>query len=204
MISKLRAAISRQLSHPTGVGGRVIAALMNRANRELNRRAVDLLDVGRSAHALDLGFGGGLALPLLLERAAHVTAVDRAQDMVAATAARHADDIAAGRLTAEAGDVYALPLADDSVDRILTVNTVYFWRDLGAALGELRRVMRPGARLVIGIRNGVVMDRVDRDIFTIRAPTDLAVALRDAGFRDVDVVSAADRRTHLLAATNAR
>ncbi|MDP2712235.1 MAG: class I SAM-dependent methyltransferase [Solirubrobacteraceae bacterium] len=204
MISKLRAAISRQLSQPTGVGGRVVAALMNRGNRDLNRRAIDLLDVGRSARALDLGFGGGLALPLLLERAAHVTAVDRAQDMVAAAAARHADDIAAGRLTVLAGDVGALPLDDGSVDRVLTVNTVYFWRDLESALRELRRVMRPGARLVIGIRDGVVMERVDHDIFTIRTPTDLAVALGDAGFDEVDVASAADRKTHLLAATNAR
>ena len=150
------------------------------------------------------GCRGGLALPLLLERAAHVTAIDRAQDMVAAAEARHADDIAAGRLTVTAGDIGALRLADGSVDRILTVNTVYFWPDLAPAFGELRRVMAPGARLVIGIRDGSVMEHVDRDIFTLRTPAELANALRDAGLDDVDIVSAADRKSHLLAATNAR
>jgi arsenite methyltransferase len=204
MISRLRSAISRQLAQPSGAGGRVIAAFMNRGNRSLNRRAIELLDVGPSSRALDVGFGGGLALPLLLERAAHVTAVDRAQDMVAAAGARHADDVAAGRLAVAAGDIDALPLADGSVDRILTVNTVYFWRDLASAFGELQRVMAPGARLVIGIRDGSVMERVDRDIFTLRTPDELANALRDAGFHDVDIVSAADRKSHLLAATTAR
>ena len=162
MISKLRAAISRQLSQPSGAGGRVIAAVMNRGNRGLNERAINLLDVRPSSRALDLGFGGGLALALLLERAAHVTAIDRAQDMVAAAEARHADDIAAGRLTVKVGDVGALPLADGSVDRILTVNTVYFWPDLVSAFSELQRVMAPGARVVIGIRDGSVMERRPR------------------------------------------
>ena len=202
MIAKLRAAVSRQLSRPTGAGGRVIAALMNRGNRGLNQRAIDLLAVDPSSRALDLGFGGGLALPLLLERAAHVIAVDRAQDMVAAAEARHADDVAAGRLTVETGDVGALPLADASVNRVLTVNTVYFWPDLAPAFGELQRVMAPGARLVIGIRDGSVMERVDRAIFTIRTPDELARALRDAGFDDVEVVSMPDRKSHLLVATS--
>ena len=204
MISKLRAAISRQLSQPSGAGGRVIAAVMNRGNRGLNERAINLLDVRPSSRALDLGFGGGLALALLLERAAHVTAIDRAQDMVAAAEARHADDIAAGRLTVKVGDVGALPLADGSVDRILTVNTVYFWPDLVSAFSELQRVMAPGARVVIGIRDGSVMERVDRAIFTIRTPDELTMALREAGFQNVDIVSADDRKTHLLAATDAR
>jgi arsenite methyltransferase len=200
MISKVRAAISRQLSHPSGAGGRVIASLMNRGNRALNERAIDLLDVQPSSHALDLGFGGGLALPLLLERAAKVTGVDRAEDMVAAAGARHASD----RLSLLAGEVTGLPLADDAVDRVLTVNTVYFWRDLDAAFREIRRVLAPGGRLVIAIRDGAVMERVDREIFTIRAPAEIAGALSAAGFAGAEVVSAPDGKTHLIAATSQR
>lgn len=201
MIAKLRAAISRQLSQPSGAGGRVIAALMNRGNRDMNQRAIEQLDVQPSSRALDLGFGGGLALRLLLERAAHVTAIDRAQDMVDAARAHHRDAVSAGRLTVATGEVQALPLDDASVDRILTVNTIYFWRDLGPALGELRRVLAPDGRLVIGIRDGSVTQRVDPAIFTVRPPEEIADALRAAGFASVDVVSAPDGKTHLITAT---
>jgi SAM-dependent methyltransferase len=202
VIARLRAAVSRQLSHPSGAGGRLIAALMNRGNRDLNRRAIELLDIQPSSRVLDLGFGGGVTLPLLLERAAEVTGIDRAQDMVEAATARHQSEVADGRLRLLAGDVARLPVTDDAVDRVLTVNTVYFWRELAPALGEIRRVLAPGGRLVIGIRDGAVMQQVNREIFTIRTPAEIATALTDVGFTRVEVASAPDQKTHLIAASS--
>jgi hypothetical protein len=48
MISRVSAALSRQLSHPSGAGGRVVAGLMNRGNRGLNDQAIARLDVQRA------------------------------------------------------------------------------------------------------------------------------------------------------------
>lgn len=202
MIARLRASVLRQLSHPRGRGGRVIAAAMNRGNRGLNARAIELLDVQPGSRVLDLGFGGGLTFAPLLERAASVTGVDRAEDMVAAAGVRHAEAVAAGRLHLHVGEVLDLPLEARSVDRVITVNTVYFWRDLPAALAELRRVLAPGGRLVVGIRDGSVMEQVTPDLFTLRTPDVLAQALTDAGFDAVQIVTAPDGKSHLLTATS--
>jgi SAM-dependent methyltransferase len=43
-----------------------------------------------------------------------------------------------------------LPIARASVDRAVSLNSLYFWPDPDAALAELARVVRPGGRLVLG------------------------------------------------------
>ena len=81
---------------------------------------------------------------------------------------------------------------------MLTVNTVYFWPDLVLALREVRRVLAPGGRLVIGIRDGSVMQRVSPEVFTLRTPNELKSAIETAGFSEVRVWSAHDHKTHLI------
>ena len=201
MTSRVGAVLSRQLAHPSGAGGKVVARLMNRGNRNLNEQAIARLGVQRGSRVLDLGFGGGLTFAPLWERGATVVAIDRAKDMVVAARTRYADAIAAGRLELHEGDVGRLPLADGAVDHVLTVNTVYFWSDLGAAFDEVRRVLAPGGRLVVAIRDMKVMQRLDPTVFSLRSPEELAAALQDTGFAEVKVETPPGGKTHLIVAT---
>lgn len=197
MLATLRNRLSRQLSHPSGRGGKLIAAAMNRGNRKMNERAIELLGVSGDQRVLDIGFGGGRAVELMLERGLNVTGVDPASDMVAALNERRADEVRAGRLEALEGGVEALPLADDSVDAVLTVNTVYFWSGLPGPLAEIGRVLRPGGTVVIAIRDGAVMTNVDLAIFTIRTPEEIRAALEAAGF-EARVESPSDQQVHFV------
>ena len=51
------------------------------------------------------------------------------------------------------GDFARLPFIDDIADAILAVNVVYFMAN-SAALGEARRVLRPGGRMVLYATDG--------------------------------------------------
>ena len=74
--------IARQLSHPTGFLGRIMGRLMNRHNARMNAYAVRKLELAPSDRVLEIGFGGGVTLPTLIENAAFVSGVDRSRDVV--------------------------------------------------------------------------------------------------------------------------
>lgn len=48
-----------------------------------------------------------------------------------------------------AGDAGALPLDDATLDTVVSVSSFHYWADPAVALAEIRRVLRPGGRLVI-------------------------------------------------------
>ena len=177
--------VAQQLSHPTGLFGR----LMNRHNAKMNAFALELLELTPADRVLEIGFGGGVTLSTLIERAGFVAGIDRSHVMAERAKARYAEVVAAGRAEFREGTVEALPFEAASFDKICTVNTIYFWRSLEAGFAEIHRVLTPGGRAVVGFLPKIHMDRMGmpRDIFTARAPEDVVAALENEGFVNVCV-----------------
>lgn len=181
--------VAKQLSRPTGLGGKVIQFLMNRGNASLNRLAVEQLDVQPSDRVLEIGFGGGVALPLLLSRARYVCGIDRSEDVVASARRHFSGWVEGDAADFQVGSVEKLPLASESFDRVLTVNTIYFWTSLAKGLEEIWRIMTPAGRVAIGFVPKARMERMNMpaDIFSPRSPEDVTEALREASFSDVEI-----------------
>jgi ubiquinone/menaquinone biosynthesis C-methylase UbiE len=139
----------------------------------------------------DIGFGGGLGLDLLLRRVGQqgtVHGVEIAEGMLTRARARFTTQIAAGQLMLVSGSLTALPLEDKSLDAAITVNTVYFVSDLDAVCTELARVLRPGARAVLGLGDPEAMARLPFTAygFKLRPIDQVITALGAAGFVDVE------------------
>jgi ubiquinone/menaquinone biosynthesis C-methylase UbiE len=181
--------IAKQLSWPAGIGGWLVRAGMNRGNARLNSYAVDQLQLASEDRAVEVGFGGAVALPRLLRDASFVCGVDRSQDAVGGASRRFANAVRAGRAEFRVGTVEKLPLPDATFSKALSVHTVYFWQSLRAGSSELARVLKPGGRIVLGFLPKARMDRMNMpaDIFTPRDPDEIIAALQDAGFRETEV-----------------
>ena len=82
-----QAGLARQLGHPSGLRGRVVGAMLNRRNRAVVVKAVAALELSGTETALDIGFGGGLGLELMLRQAATVHGVDISATMLGMEAA---------------------------------------------------------------------------------------------------------------------
>jgi arsenite methyltransferase len=76
--------------------------------------------------------------------------VEISETMLRRARRRFRPQIAGGHVDLRARDVTSLPFADASFDRVLSVNTIYFWSDAATGLGEVLRVLRPEGRLVLG------------------------------------------------------
>ncbi len=58
--------------------------------------------------------------------------------------------IAEGKVEIKLGSSASIPYADAMFDRALALNTLYFWDNPSADLAEIRRVLKPGGRFVLG------------------------------------------------------
>lgn len=92
---------------------------------------------------LDLAAGTGTSSVPFVEAGAVVASVDMSLGMLAEGRKRNPE------LTFVAGDALSLPFADASFDAATISFGLRNVQDTAAALAELRRVVRPGGRLVI-------------------------------------------------------
>jgi demethylmenaquinone methyltransferase/2-methoxy-6-polyprenyl-1,4-benzoquinol methylase len=200
-----------------------IAPRYDLANRVLSggidvrwrRRAVRLLDAAPDARILDLCTGTADLLVEALGNAERRRGVglDLSLPMLSRAAAKLAGAGLAGRAALVGGDAQRLPLASGTFDGALVAFGIRNVGDPAAALAEVRRVLRPGGRLVVlefstprglfGLLYGVysrhVLPRVGgwisghreayaylpASVARFASPVDFAALLEQAGFRDV-------------------
>src|SRR4051794_14033765 len=94
------APLQSQFCLPRGVLGRVVGWVMSRENARMNRATVDLLRAGPQDQVLELGFGPGQAIDLLVKRspAQWIAGVDPSDVMIEQATALNQDSIDAGRV----------------------------------------------------------------------------------------------------------
>jgi len=115
-------------------------------HRRWKRLALRIADVRDGQVLLDLAGGTGdfALLAVRQGRARRVLVGDLTVPMMLAGRARPGAD----RVAWLGCDAQTLPLADGSVDRVLVGYGLRNFGDLAAGLAEIRRVLRPGGRLV--------------------------------------------------------
>ncbi len=126
----------RTRAFPPGIAAQIVAALL---------RAV-----GHPRRALDVGAGTGRVTVPLARAGIPTLALDLSPGMCRFLAARAQPE--ALPLTVIQGDAQRLPLATASMDAVLTVHMLHLVPDPVVVLREMRRVLRPGGWLAIGLQ----------------------------------------------------
>ena len=98
---------------------------------------------------LDAGCGSGPLMAALRDRGAIVTGFDKSAAMVELARRRLGDD--ADLQVAELGG--PLPFSDGGFDDVIASLVLHYLEDWGPALAELRRVLKPGGRLLVSVEH---------------------------------------------------
>jgi SAM-dependent methyltransferase len=197
--------VASQLRKPSGFFGRHLALqYMNRSNAELNRRTIASRSPEPDDRVLEVGFGAGDLIsriaPMLAKGS--VAGVDYSPKMVALCTRRFASLVAAGRVKLRCANAEAIPYGAGHFSKACTANAIYFWPDPAVPLRELWRVLQVGGRLVVGFVPQSTMGkfRTTKYGFTLSDPDQISRLLEDAGFRDIEMVSGADKRGEFFCA----
>lgn len=100
------------------------------------------------AHVLDMGCGAGHASFIAARQVAQVTAYDLSGQMLEVVAAA-AQEKGLTNISTQQGYAEALPFTDASFDVAISRYSAHHWHDVGQALREVKRVLKPGGTLIV-------------------------------------------------------
>jgi arsenite methyltransferase len=141
----IRRFLARQFARPSGPAAALIGRWLDRIAGPSNRLALAEMRIGPGDDVLEIGFGGGALLGHLLNATrGTVFGVDLSPEMVERARRRFRGP---PNLRLHCASVESLPLETASVDKAVSVASLYFWPDPAAALADMARVLRPGGTL---------------------------------------------------------
>ena len=140
-----------------GPAGRSRAPSGLRAERDLpSRHPYNVKDILRHCKPekgfwVDLGAGRGqLTVPLVEATGNAVMMIDPDVEAMQKGLSLAREKGLQDKLLAVVGVAETLPLADDSVDLLVSRGSIFFWDDQPKGLQEVYRVLRPGGKAMIG------------------------------------------------------
>ena len=186
-------------AHELGYSAEELAALPTGADLGLgcgNPQAIASLQPGETV--LDLGSGAGFDCFLAARSVGptgRVIGVDMTAEMLAKA---RANATKAGTTNVEfrLGEIEALPVADDSIDVILSNCVINLSPDKGRVFREALRVLKPGGRLAIAdiVRTAELPPEVANDLAAhcgcvagAASVVEVEALLREAGFSDIRI-----------------
>src|SRR5690606_26100948 len=148
---KLFNAIGKQMQYPKGFFGKVLFAWMTPKTIAHARWTADLLEIQPDDDIIEIGFGNGANIELLLQRATNgsVAGVEISKTAIEMASRKNARAISEGRVHLHLTQGNAFPFEDNVFDKACSVATAYVIEDMGAIFREMFRVLKPKGRAAI-------------------------------------------------------
>lgn len=121
--------------------------IMNSAHIEMNKWALEKINIKKESILLDVGCGGGKTLQLLskVNSSGKIYGIDYSEQAVKESVRAHKLDVATDKVSIQQASVTDIPFSDHFFDMITAFQTHYFWPDLENSIKGVFRVLKKKA-----------------------------------------------------------
>ncbi|WP_200975159.1 class I SAM-dependent methyltransferase [Echinicola sp. 20G] len=153
-------AIAAQLSHPKGEMGIEVGDTMHESNITMTKKAIELCHFEGKELLLEIGHGNANHLSTLLTENSglNYTGLEISDLMYQQAQMTNEAWIKSGRASFHVYDGQKIPFEKDYFDQIMTVNTIYFWKEPSKMAQDIYRVLQPEGRFTIAFAQKEFME----------------------------------------------
>lgn len=143
--------LENQLSCPNGENGIKVGQIMNESNIGMTLNTIEFLELENQNSVLEIGYGNCGHLDKLLNSAKKINycGIEISETMFNEAKKNNADKPAEFKLY----NGNEIPYPKQFFDKILSVNTIYFWSNTEKMIKEIERVLKPNGLCVLTYGN---------------------------------------------------
>ena len=136
---------------PRGRQGRSVAKKMNQEHEPLTLWGLANVKITSDDVVLDVGCGGGKTINTLAKLVPNgrVFGIDHSADMVDYSKKMNKKLVEQNRVQIIEGSVVKMSFPNDYFNLVTACETYYFWPSFNDALEEIKRVLKPGGKLLL-------------------------------------------------------
>jgi ubiquinone/menaquinone biosynthesis C-methylase UbiE len=189
----LREFIASQFKKPSGLFGIFTSNVMIKGNQNKYERLIKDLDVQPHDTVLEIGYGPGVGIKMVLESCASCTmhGIDFSKLMYKRAVRYNRPFIDSGRAELQYGDFLKLPVAADNYEKVFCINVIYFWEDLAAPFEKVLSILKKGGAFHIYMADESFLskNKAPDSVFNKYSLEQVIAALKSAGFESVEFYS---------------
>jgi ubiquinone/menaquinone biosynthesis C-methylase UbiE len=146
--------LASQLRKPEGEMGLQVGERMNEGNKFMNLHTIAQLNLQPHEHIVEIGMGNGFFVQELFKKQPLIiyTGCDFSELMVQESIKNNQEWIDKNQARFFHAPAHDLPFIDESIDKIFTINTLYFWENPSQVINECHRILMPQGKLLICFR----------------------------------------------------
>ena len=141
--------LAKNLANPEGEIGKNVAKMMNETNISMTKETIKALHLTDNDEVLELGHGNAGHLSYLLDFAENINYTGLEISETMKTEAENINQKYISQAKFHLYDGNKIPFEKESFDKIMTVNTIYFWRNPVEFFNEIYRVLKNNGSFVL-------------------------------------------------------
>ncbi|SDG05771.1 class I SAM-dependent methyltransferase [Epilithonimonas hungarica] len=141
--------LAKNLANPEGKTGREVAKMMNETNISMTKETTKALHLMDNEKVLELGHGNAGHLSYLLDFAENIqyTGLEISETMKSEAENINSKYVSQAKFQLYDGN--RIPFENESFDKVMTVNTIYFWENPVEFFNEIYRILKKDGSFVL-------------------------------------------------------